>query len=237
VSHRPLQVTIWVATPISLNHPWIHFDGVVSHLIYRRVLGPAYYELPTKTVTHLAQERMGPYRRTLARTLELNHASASVFGPDSRYATQQYFKRFDSRFAPRSLRRVPLGRGPLRAWMLRTVYVSCAWARFWCCADPDLLADLLADLRGLGNDVRVGWGKVDRIDIEPMDECRCFVFQGRATRPIPVWYLARASEVVPLAWRPPYWAQESVALCAPPGAEVELGPDLARRLSRLRSDA
>jgi hypothetical protein len=134
MSHEPLQVTIWVQAPISLNHPWLHFDGIVSHLIHRRVLGRAYYDLPTKRVQHLSAHVMGPYRDLLLQTAGINHGSASVFGPDVRYATSSYFKRFEPRFAPRAFRRVELGRGRFRVWMLRAVLVSCAWVRFYCCA-------------------------------------------------------------------------------------------------------
>jgi hypothetical protein len=234
MSHEPLQVTIWVQAPISLNHPWLHFDGIVSHLIHRRVLGRAYYDLPTKRVQHLSAHVMGPYRDLLLQTAGINHGSASVFGPDVRYATSSYFKRFEPRFAPRAFRRVELGRGRFRVWMLRAVLVSCAWVRFYCCAKRALLEDLLNDLWGVSDDTRIGWGRIWRIEIEPVPECYCLVYQGRATRPIPIYYLRHASEVVPLAWRPPYWARESIALCAPPGAEVELGEDLARHLSRLQ---
>lgn len=232
MSHQPLQVTIWLQAPVSLNHPWLHFDGIVAHLIYRRVLGGEYYNLPTKRVQHLPPERMGPYRDLLLRTMELHHGSASLFGPEVTYSTLQYFKRFDHRFAPGTFRRVYLGHGQFRSWMMRAVLASCAWARFYCCAKRELLEDLLGGLWGLGNDTRIGWGRVWRIEVEPVPECRCFVYQGRAMRPIPIYYLEYASEVASIAWRPPYWAPESVAICAPPGAEVRLGPRLARRLPR-----
>lgn len=230
--HEPLQITVWLRAPVSLNHPWIHFDGIVAHLIYRRVLGSRYYELPTKRVQHLDDRAKGPYVDLLRRQGELFHASVSQFGPQPRYGTIQYFKRFEGRFAPGRLRRIERGHGPLRDWMLRTVYVSAQWCRFYCCARRGLLEDLLTDLWGLGNDTRIGWGRVHHIEVEPIPQCRCLVVDGIAMRPIPVRLLASYDDAVALAWRPPYWARESVELCAPPGARVELARELASLLPR-----
>jgi hypothetical protein len=41
-------------------------------------------------------------------------------------------------------------------------------------------------------------------------------------RPIPVRLLESYNDAVELAWKPPYWAADSIELCAPPGAEVKL---------------
>lgn len=223
---QPFRVVATLATPLCLNHPWLHFDGLIAHLIYLRVRGRDYYTLPTKRVVHLAADEMGPYCRTLRVTNDgmdgLTHASVSWFDPpDPAYRSLQYFKRFEERGWPRR-NKVPLGSGHYRTWLLRWVYLPVHTVTFYGCGDIALVRDLLADLTHLGNDHRVGWGRIAALTVEPLAEDRSVVWQGRAMRPIPVRLLRSWSDAVPLAWRPPYWAVENVALCAPPGAEVEL---------------
>lgn len=222
---RPFAVIARLATPVSLNHPWLHLDGLIAHLIYLRAAGRDYYALPTKTVRHLAQERMGPFVHTLARRGPLNSASISFFGPDARLGSLQYFKRFEERGAP-NRGQVLLAGGHYRSWMLRTVYVSAETVTFYGCGDLALVRNLLGDLTHLGNDGRIGWGRVRDLAVNQTPEDWSLVKEGRAQRPIPVRLLADWEDAVRLAWRPPYWAPEHVELCAPPGVGVTLGPTL-----------
>lgn len=224
----PFRLAFRLATPLALNHPWLHLDGLLAHCIYQRVLGRDYYNLPTKQVQHLARERMGPYWRTLARSGPLVHASVSFYTPEAPWQSLRYFKRFEAQGYPRR-HKVPLGRGHYRVWMLRTTYLPVEWVTFYGCGDLALVEDLVQDLTHLGNDHRVGWGEVAAIELEPLATDRSLVWEGRAQRPLPVALLAAYDDVVPLAWRPPYWAADSVAPCAPPGARVELRPDVVGR--------
>jgi hypothetical protein len=229
---RPFAVTCRLATPVSLNHPWLHLDGVISHLIRQRVAGGEVYDQPLKRVAHLPEGRMGPYVRTLARRgtagAWLTCASVSFFGPDPepRLRSLQSFKRFEADgFPGRS--RVNLASGHYRTWLLRTVYPEAETVAFYGRGDLALVRDLLSDLTHLGNDTRVGWGRLAEVTVEPTGEDWSVVRDGRATRPIPTRMLARWDEEAALAWRPPYWAAEHVEACAPPGAGVALGPALA----------
>ncbi len=224
---EPFALTARLATPLSLNHPWLHLDGLLAHLIYQRALGREYYNLPTKQVQHLPREQMGPYWRTLARRGPVPLASVSWTAPEAPYQSLQYFKRLEADRFPR-LRKVQAGHGHFRAWMLRTVYLPVETVTFYGCGDVALVRALVAALDALGNDTRVGWGRlVAPPTVTPLAADRSLVHEGRAQRPIPVALLRASSDAVPLAWRPPYWAADAVALCAPPGAEVELGPALA----------
>ena len=36
---EPFVVTCRLAAPVALSHPWLHLDGILAHLIRRRVLG------------------------------------------------------------------------------------------------------------------------------------------------------------------------------------------------------
>lgn len=216
---QPFELRCRLATPVALNHPWLHLDGILAHLIQLRVRGRDYYNLPSKVPNPAPSGHR--YTELLARTGDLVHASVSFFEPEPQLFTLGYFKRFEAERFP-GRRKLPRGTGYYRDWMLRWVLVSAEWCVFYGRGDLVLLTELLDGLTHLGNDTRVGWGRVERWELRPLPEDRSLVYQGRAMRPIPIRFLRSYADVVPLAWKPPYWAAEHVELCAPPGAEVEL---------------
>jgi hypothetical protein len=219
---QPFVLRFRLATPVCLNHPWLHLDGVLAHLMHQRLLGRDYYTLPTKRVVSATIPRA--WHHAVIHYRGLAWASVSWFEPaDVGYRVLDYFKRFEETpLLTRRQRKVPLGSGRYRAWRLRWVYVPAAAVTFYGRGQLDLVRDFLGDLTHLGNDTRVGWGRIAEWRLEPIPEDRSLVHEGRAMRPIPVRFLRQWSEAVPLAWKPPYWAAESVELCAPPGATVEL---------------
>ncbi len=216
---EPFRITATLRTPVTLNHPWLHLDGILSHLVYQHVLGRDYYNLPTKQVVHLRDDR---YRNLLSRQHHIPHASISFFDPpDAAYRSLQYFKRFEAEGFP-GRRKVQVGSGHYRNWMLRWVYLAAHTVTFYGCGNLPEIRELLGELTHLGNDNRVGWGKLAALTVERTDADYSLVKDGRAMRPIPTRLLRDWSDSVPLAWRPPYWAAENVEDCAPPGAEVTL---------------
>lgn len=211
---KPFKLTLTLSTPVAINHPWLHLDGLLAHLSLLHQLGQDYYLLPTKEVVEVS------YDTGLARIGEMFCGSISFFEPADMFS-MRYYKRPEIRDFPG--RRVDISRGHYRAWMLRHIYVAARVCMFHGRGDIETVWSLVYDLTHIGNDNRVGWGKIRDLRIEEMDEDWSVVREGRATRPIPVAYLRRWSDAVPLAWKPPYWAPGNVALCAPPGAEIELG--------------
>jgi len=219
-----------LATPLCLAHPWLHLDGIIAHLMHQRILGRDYYTLPTKTVVSAPIPRA--WHHAVLHYRGLAWASVSFFDPpDVGYYVLDYFKRFEETpCLTRRQRKVPLGTGRYRSWRLRWVYVPAETVTFYGRGQVDLLRDWFQDLTHLGNDTRVGWGRLASWTLDVIPEDRSLVSDGRAMRPIPVRFLRRWEEAVPLAWKPPYWAADSVELCAPPGAAVELAlPDGAPR--------
>jgi hypothetical protein len=218
----PFELRIPLLSPVSLNARWICLDAIVAHLVQLALRGREYYYLPTKQVVRFSGDHR--YTRVLKYTPDgLAHASASVWERDGGLHSVGYYKRLEvDRFPAR--RKVSRGSGHFRDWMLRTVYVPARAVRFYGVGDIELLWELLELLTHVGNDVRIGWGLVDRsgITIRELDEDCSLVWGGVAMRPIPVRFARRWSDAVMLPWRSPYWARESVELCVPPGAEVEL---------------
>lgn len=214
------EVEVRLAAPVALNHPWLHLDGILTHLAKARAIGREQYNQPTKLVRSLPSEDLGPYAHMLSRSW-ITRASVSFFGPVERLASIQFFKRFEADGFPRR-NKIAMGFGHYRSWMMRLVYAPAEWCRFWGRGDMHLVQDLLQDLTHLGGKSRMGWGAVSAVTVRETEQDRSLVWEGRAMRPIPTRFCRSWSDAVPLAWRPPYWAPEHVEMCVPPGAEVDL---------------
>lgn len=217
---RNFEVEIRLASPVSLNHPWLHLDGILIHMARNRVLGRDQFNQPTKVVQSLSTQDLGPYGRVLAYR-GVSHASVSFFGPVERLSSIQFFKRFEPDGFPKR-NKIAMGFGHYRSWMMRVVYVPAEWCRFYGRGDIDLVRDLLGDLTHLGNKSRMGWGAVAGVEVRETEENRSLVWEGRAMRPIPVRLCRSYSDAVPLACRAPYWSADNVEMCVPPGAECEM---------------
>jgi len=226
---RPYRVLIRLGAPV-VAYPWIAGDALLEHLAFARQLGRRQYDLPTFTPFDRRALGPDPYEDVVYSRAGLRFASVVEFGPEPKFGSLDYYSRVDEGLPKR---RVRLGFGPYRNWQMRWVYRAAEWARIWAWGRPDLAADLLGDLVGLGNDTRVGWGHVLDVRVEETDEDRSVVWEGRATRPIPVRFLRAWSDEALLAWKPPYWHRDSVELCAPPDAEVDFGGP-PRRVLRVR---
>lgn len=217
----PFRVVLRLATPVAISHPWLHLDSIMAHLATQRIMGRAYYDLPTKQPAHLGEREKGKYAHIFPLIDGLVHASASIFSPGDKHGTLQYFKRYEAQGSP-GRAKVNLGSGHYRNWMMRWVYVPAETVTFFGFGRIAHIHDLLPDLTHLGNDTRVGWGRIQSMEVQETEEDWSVVYQGRAMRPIPVRLLTSWSDSAPMACRPPYWARESIEECAPPGAEVIL---------------
>lgn len=213
-----LRITIYLRAPVCLNHPWIHFDGILAHLALRRRMGIEYYLLPTFRVEDIS----GILDGILDFRDGVPCASVSILEPDGLLFSLSQFKRFERKHSDTlRKRRVDIGSGHFRDWRLTVVYSPARAIVFFARGDRDAIESLLGELIAIGNDYRVGWGEIHRLQVDEIGQDYSIVMNGRAMRPIPIDRLEFTSEVVPLAWRPPYWARENIAPCAPPGAEVQ----------------
>ena len=225
VRFEPFVVYFRLRAPVMLNHPWLHFDGVLAHLLRLERDGRAFYALPAKEVVRSSTQEIFQILRT---TENVFHASVSFFSEPKRIGSAQYYKRFEENRCP-ARRKINLGSGRYRNWMLRGVVVAADHCYFYSCGKIDRIAQLLHHLPALGDNTRIGFGAIHSWHIERLPHDRSLVWQGRAMRPIPVRLLESYSEAVRLAWRPPYWGAESIDLCAPPETEVRLRGAVHRR--------
>ena len=112
--------------------------------------------------------------------------------------------------------------GFFRDYSIQHIYIPTQTVTFYVCGDVEILKKICSRVTGLGDNTRIGWGAVRKFEIEKLDQDQSLVYNNIAMRPIPDSVLVKSSEKVSIAWKPPYWAPESIGLCAPPGARVKL---------------
>lgn len=218
--HEPLKVSFRLSAPIALTHPWMHFDSLVAHLLMRDAMGEDYYLLPRKFPFSRLLRNVELPSHPIKQTKDLFHASVSFFDT-GRQAVEVLYKRFEDRWVG-GKRKISRGSGYFRDYMIQHIYIPATIVEFYVCGDGEILERLCHLVIGLGDNSRIGWGAVRKVEITPQQEDWSIVYKGVAMRPIPEHHLSYASERMYLAWRPPYWASENVDLCAPPGAKVRL---------------
>lgn len=240
----PFRLTITLAVPVSLNHPWLHLDSLIRHLVDDRTYGAdadLTWDDETRGDRRQAMRRAGTdkYMQVLDRQMIsgdwIGCGSISHFWPPAEgesfdgvehddaisYETLRYFKRFEAGHFP-GRGKVTLSNGHYRTWMLQTVYLPAHTATFYGRGKIGQVRDLLGDLTHLGNDARIGWGEIHDWTLDPTPEDWSLVRDGVAQRPIPTRMLQRWDDEAWLTWHAPYWDRSKVEPCAPPGARVTL---------------
>lgn len=212
-----------MTTPICLGWPWIHFDGLLMHLLRRELDGPNFYTLPSK------EPAPGPRlmdAMPLERVGSIWRASISFLEPEELH-TLTLYKRFHGEGAaqmPWKLRYVDRGRGPFRDWMMKMPYAPANQITFYAHGDLAEVLRLLSFLPALGKKTAYGFGAFHSISVEEYPEDRSVVWQGRAMRPIPMIMLDSAEKTMNTAYNAPYWDKRGIAECARPGSKIELKP-------------
>jgi hypothetical protein len=216
---RPFKVIFHLRAPLALSHPWLAFDGIIAHLCLLEALGDDFFITPKKL--NLLSYLSLPL--PLKRTEDVYHASVSIFPTEVSLKLTYLYKRFEPNFAS-SLRKkkVDIGRGHFRDFKLSRPYIPVPEVTFYACGDVEYIGGLLEGLVGLGDDVRVGFGIISKYEVEELSEDYSLVKDGQAMRPIPISMCEEFEAKVPLAYKPPYWDPQNVALCVPPGARCVL---------------
>jgi len=218
----PFRARFKVGSPVCITTPWISFDGLIAHLLLLWNLGEDYFitpkKLPILEFVSPSRGKQGFYL-PLKKTGKIYHASVSQFIPNALKITQIY-KRFEPQFASSlKKKKISIGSGEFRSYILQEPYVPCREVIFYAYGDMNLVQELIENyLVGLGNDVRIGFGIIRDVVFEKMDEDYSIIADGIAMRPIPIEMCEEYEEAVYLAYRPPYWDPKNVAECVPPGA-------------------
>jgi len=209
----PLRVAFSLRTPVALGFPWIFFDSLLAHVALREELGERYYSLPTK----IPVDRIPDL--PLKRWRGVYVASVSVFEPETELAVYQFYKRGDFPFPRGKIRR---GSGFFKDFIVRAAYVPAHRVVFYATGELEEVGRLVKKVSALGKERNVGFGAVKEVRVEETEGEWGLARDGLAMRPIPVKLLRRYEDAAYLAYKPPYWAKESVDLCAVPFTHVEL---------------
>jgi len=216
----PLKIKFYLSAPISLTFPWMYFDGLIGHLLTIDALGEDFYLLPRKfPFSRLLKNSQIPHF-PIKNTKGLYHSSASILDTD-RKSLEIMYKKFEDRWAG-GRKKIYRGSGFFRDYMIQHIYIPTRTVIFYVMGKKKILTNLCSLVTGLGDNTRLGWGAVKNFGVDKISKDYSIIRKGIAMRPIPEHLLSYSSEKFNIAWKPPYWAAESVGLCAPPGAKVKL---------------
>jgi hypothetical protein len=210
----PLKVVFHLSTPVALGHPWIFFDSLLVHIKFKEELGERYYSLPTKiSVDALPEIPLKKWR-------DLYVASVSIFVPHNveKYVFS-YFKRGDFPF-PRG--KISRGSGFFKDFYLKAVYVPARAVVFYATGELEEVKRLVSKVYALGKERNIGFGFVKKVEVEEVEHEWGLVKDGVAMRPIPVDYLSYYEDAAYMTYKPPYWSNKNVRLCAVPFTRVAL---------------
>lgn len=215
----PVDVTLSLRSPLCLNHPWVHGDGLLAYLVLRDALGDEFWRLPGRAPLSVR------IPLPLAETDGVWHASVGVL-PDFLPTSTTIYKRFGGADVsrPGRARYVPTSSGYFRNWMIRLPIFPACDVTFSFCGDPAHIQALFGHVRALGKKISIGLGAVGSVAVSVGGEDRSFVCpeSGAAARPLPIRCLERYEDAVVLGWCPPYWDRRLWERCAPPGTHVVL---------------
>lgn len=226
MSHKPFSVIAHLQTGLVLTpDAYLTLDAVLASMIFTATEGNierAHAEIP------------------LERTRSIWHGSAAFL--DSAFR-QSYSPAFKNGIAPReemwceawrgkNPKRQPKGRidtqrGPYKGGMDQYVATECGTVTWFGHGDLDAVRDLLADLRFVGKKARQGWGQIDRIDIDEVDEDLSLSFTDdngmrHPMRPVPVaeWGDTTGRLVRSVVSAPPYFDKALAQPCVVPASRI-----------------
>lgn len=219
MNFEPFKVEFRLGTPLLLAHPYIHGDAVLMSLLMKRILGDAYYNLPSKSPIPVHNLLKLPLKQTNG----VYHASVSQFDTEI-IKTETVYKRFDEEHLNRvktRITKVRLGQGFYKNYMMKFPVIPAKTVTFYFCGDLKECKRILEDLIALGKKTDIGYGIVRSVSIEPTEEDYSFVKDGKCMRPLPSTEfkdLGMPSISQRLAWKAPYWDKKNVTMCVAPGA-------------------
>jgi len=221
-NYRPLKIVFELMSPIALSYPWIFFDSLITHLYWRKYSPQLYRWLPSKTVV----KKLGDIlpHIPLKKYGKIFCASICILDRREEYVVTIYKKFFERKFDYNRARRrkIDRRRGFFRDWRINLISIPCRHIYFYANGIYEEIDSLLSGLPYLGKKGSIGFGFIKKYWIEEIDFDYSVVKNGVAMRPIPIDMLEYTSDIVYMAYRPPYWSKENIDKCAPPNALVRL---------------
>ena len=220
--YRPFKAVFHMETPISLAHPWINGDALISVPLLRSLLGEEFYNLPTKLPIPMDELLTLPLKHSHG----VYHASASIFDTDKLFLNT-FYKRFDSEnvdtFVKSKKNKITRGQGFFKDCMVRTPYKPCKEVTFYFNGDMALCTKLLEEIPSLGKDRAKGYGMVSSVDVTAEANDKSLFDDDVCMRPIPfkaMKYRGIPEHTMQLTYKIPYWARNKATMCCVPGAKI-----------------
>ena len=226
----PLQITFFMRTPILLAHPWIHFDGLLAHIILRSEMGEKYYLLPAKQevleIYDILKKTM-PLKLVRANGYEFWSGSVSFFQARILGGATIY-KRFHTRaigLTKSRKKRVDIVRGYYKMYAMRLPMIVTKQVVFFACGKRGEIEELLPHVTGLGKKRVIGWGAVKGFEITELDtDMSVITTSGRVMRPVPVRAFTHMEpekiDIAKCSYKPPYWWKKNVDICVLPNSKL-----------------
>jgi CRISPR type IV-associated protein Csf3 len=230
---KPFKVKFEMMTPICLGHPWINFDGILAHILLRKILSDNFYYLPSSMPIDFFELLDLPLKKLECNsTLFIYHSSISFFEKEKIFIDKIY-KRFEDRkmkfMDPGRATKIDITRGRFKNYIINLPYLPSSEIIFYGFGDIGEIKSLLHYLPGLGKKIAAGFGFFKDFNIKEIKEDKSLVNQNNnAMRPIPCEFLDERKnyEKVSLAYKFPYWARGNVKLCCNIGEEIKLKPSV-----------
>jgi hypothetical protein len=225
MDYSNLLVTAHLRAPVVADC-WLPLDGILFYQHVRADLGAQEMTVPGQS----AQPKGAPIKggRLPIAIVHDKHwyyrCSWAHWGPHVD-GQDHWVKRFDNGFADLvdfhgRRGRVDTSAAAYRAYHMPVNYRSALYVQWYCVADYDCLAPLLAAVTHIGKKAAQGWGRVSLWEVERMD-CDRSIWDGeqRLMRGIPVYH-ARGGEPRGIyGIKPPYWDRRNQMELAMPGGK------------------
>lgn len=220
----PLEITFKTTTPVCIAHPWINFDGLLAHILLRKILGDEYRALPSKAPIDVSPLEL-PVKKFQRGNKFFYYTSVSFFDKEEYYKTTIY-KRFHEKDLPRMKqfrkKKIVRGSGHFKDFMISLVYVPCKITTFYANGNKKEIKELCRAIPSIGKKPVIGFGEINSVSVSEIDRDKSIIHKGKAMRPIPQWAFKSAEEKYFLAYTFPYWSRQNVDLCAVPDKKVVL---------------
>lgn len=220
--YRPFKAVFYMEAPISLAHPWINGDALISVPLLRSLLGEDFYDLPTKQPLPFDEWLTMPLKKSHA----VLHASASIFDTDKKYLNT-FYKRFDSEsvdtFVKSKKNKIIRGQGFFKDCMVRCPYMPTSTVTFYFNGDMKLCRRLLEVIPSLGKDRAKGFGIVNKVEVTAEKTDKSLFDGDVCMRPIPfkaMKYRGIPEHTMQLTYKIPYWARNKATMCCVPGSNI-----------------
>jgi len=229
---RPFKLTFNMMTNICLSHPWISLDGILAHILLRKLLGDDFYYLPSSMPIDFFEMVALPLKKYALDDLFIYHGSVSLFEREKLFIDKIY-KRFEDgkmKFmdSGRSTK-IDITRGRFKNYMINLPYLPIDKIIFYGNGDIEEIKTLLPYLPGLGKKIAAGFGFFRSFEITQIKKDKSLVNEeNRAMRPIPCEFLDERKnyEKIVLAYKFPYWAKGNITLCCNINEKITFKPSV-----------